>query len=367
MRHAIALALGFASFTLFAAPERPTRGLLGHWDFTEVMGGLSPDGSDTGDDAELQGASQVQGPFGKALAFAGNGAAVIIPGLPELDGSEEMTVSCWVLWQETGQYPNIVTGGVWSPGGFLIFVKDDTCSFRMGRPGHSASRAGDQWREISSGLVRKIVMGRWYHLAATLKRPNIVTYVNGKRVGAARWDHPVGHEGDIRLGTWGGKNTHKGLIDELKLHNQALTAAEIQAEFAATQQGRNPEGQSPAWQPAPEDRNRAPIIATYKTAASELTVDTLGRIASLRSLPDGRELIRAPMPLVALQRERRRLTGRTCRKEGDELAITLRRGGGEVRLKITPRKRHFRIELTKVPEGDSLTFGQVAAETTQDA
>ena len=367
MRHAIALVLGFASFTLFAAPERPTRGLLGHWDFTEVMGGLSPDGSDTGDDAELQGASQVQGPFGKALAFAGNGAAVVIPGLPDLNGSEEMTVSCWALWQETGQYPNIVTGGTWSPGGFLVFVNNDSCSFRMGRPGHSAVRAGDQWREISAGLVPKIVKGRWYHLTATFKRPNIVTYVDGKRVGAARWDHPVGHEGDIRLGTWGGKNTHRGLVDELKLHNQALTAAEVLAEFTATQQGRNPEGQSPAWQPAPEDHNRAPTIATYKTAASELTVDTLGRIASLRSLPDGRELVRAPMPLVALQRERRRLTGSRCRKEGDELAITLRRGGGEVKVKITPRKRHFRIELTEVPEGDSLTFGQVAAETTQDA
>ena len=366
MRHAIALALGLASFTLLAAPARPTRGLLGQLDFTEVMGGLSPDLSATGGDAELQGPSHVQGPFGKALAFSGKGASVVVPEIPELDGSDELTVSCWALWQGSGQYPNILSAGTWSPGGFLIFVNGGACTFRMGRPGHSAVRAGDQWREISANLVPKITMGRWYHLTATFKRPNLVTYVNGKRAGGARWDYPVGEQGDIRVGIWAGKNSHHGLIDELKFHNQALSAAEVQAEFAATQQGRNPEGQSPAWQPVPEDRSRVPIVATYRTAASELTVDKLGRIASLRSLPDGRELIRAPMPLVALQRERRRLTGRECRKEGDELAITLRRGGGEVRLKITPRKRHFRIELTKVPEGDSLTFCPVAAETTQD-
>ena len=33
-----------------------------------------------------------------------------------------MTVEAWVLWEAGGRYPNIITGGGWSPGGFMIFV-----------------------------------------------------------------------------------------------------------------------------------------------------------------------------------------------------------------------------------------------------
>ena len=340
--------------------------MLGSWDFTEVVAGLATDLSPVGNDAEMQGARQVDGPFGQALAFGGDGACVVIPALPELDGSEEMTLSCWVLWEDTGQYPNIVTGGAWSPGGFLVFVSNDSCTFRMGRPGHKAGRAGDQWREISANLVPRIERGRWYHLAATFRRPEIVTYVNGARVGGARWDYPVGQTGDIRLGTWTGKNSHKGLIDEVKIHREALEPEEILAEFAATQQGRNPEGEAPAWRPLPEDHGKAPVVATYRNEICELAVDALGRIASLRTLADDRELVANPLPLVGLQRDGRRYAARRCRQEEDKLAIGLRRDSGEVVLRITPRKRHFRIELAAVPEGSELSFFEIAPATARD-
>lgn len=360
MRHAIAFAAGLVSVILFAAPERPARGLLGQWDFTEVMAGISPDASTEARDAELQGATQVEGPFGKALAFAGGGSSLIIPAIAALNGSDELTITCWVLWQDSGQYPNIVTGGTWSPGGFMVFVNNDTCSFRMGRPGHQAGRAGDKWAETSAPLLNTIERGRWYHLAATFQRPRITTYVDGKPVGSATWDYPVGQEGDIRVGMWAGKNSHMGLIDELTIRNQALTAEEVQAEFAATQEGRNPGGLSPAWEPVAEDNARVPVVVTYRTAASELAIDQFGRIASLRSLPDGQELIRLPIPLVTAQQEGRRLIARRCRLEGDTLLLELRRDGGEIGLRITPRQRHFRIELTKAPAVESLTFCQLS-------
>lgn len=365
MRYAIAFAVGLVS-VVFAAPERPTRGLLGQWSFTEVMAGISPDASPGARDAELQGATQVAGPFGKALAFAGDGASLVIPEIPALDGSDEMTVSCWVLWQDTGQYPNIVTGGTWSPGGFMIFVNNDTCAFRMGRPGHQAGRAGDKWAETSAPLLNDLEFGRWYHLAATFQRPQIITYVDGKPVGKANWDYPVGHGGDIRVGAWAGKTTHRGLIDELEIHDRALTAEEVQAEFAATEEGRNPGGLSPTWQPVVEDNDKVPVVATYRTTASELAIDGFGRIASLRSLPDGRELVSTPFPLAMVQSEGRRLIARRCRQEGDTLIIGLRGNGGEVKLRVVPRQRHFRIEVLQAPAADSLVFCQVNPACTEE-
>jgi hypothetical protein len=73
--------------------------------------------------------------------------------------------------------------GHWSPGGFLLFVQDHQCSFRMGRPGFSAVANREQWRETSANLLAPLELRQWYHLAATFKRPVITTYVNGRQVG----------------------------------------------------------------------------------------------------------------------------------------------------------------------------------------
>ena len=138
------------------------------------------------------------------------------------------------MWEAVGRYPNILTGGRWSPGGFLLFVQDATCSFRMGRPGHAASDPGGGWQEISAPLLGKIELGRWYYIAATFKRPNITSYVDGVKVGSATWDYPVGYAGDLLIGRWGGTaECHRGLIDEVKVRNTALSPDEILASYAA--------------------------------------------------------------------------------------------------------------------------------------
>jgi hypothetical protein len=84
-----------------------------------------------------------------------------------------MTVEAWVYWEGAARYPNIITGGTWSPGGFLMFVIDNQCTFRMGRPGFSASGVREEWREVSAQLLSPFVEGRWYHRAATFARPAI--------------------------------------------------------------------------------------------------------------------------------------------------------------------------------------------------
>ena len=115
-----------------ASAEQPD--LLGHWRFDQGLGDVVIDSSTHANDGELVGAQWVKGPFGTALYFDGQDAHVSIPELVGLDGSDELTASAWVYWEGTGRYPNILTGGTWSPGGFLMFVSDNQCSFRLGRP-----------------------------------------------------------------------------------------------------------------------------------------------------------------------------------------------------------------------------------------
>ncbi len=145
----LCLCLPFLTAISALAAERP--GLLGHWKLDDAQGDLAVDSSGNGNDAEVWDADWVQGPFGAALAFNGTGAHVRVPQIAGLDGSDEMTVEAWVYWEGTGRYPNIVSGGTWSPGGFLLFVQDGNCSFRMGRPGRSAAQIEKRMARIDRG------------------------------------------------------------------------------------------------------------------------------------------------------------------------------------------------------------------------
>lgn len=212
------------------------KGLLAYLKFDEGKGEVASDSSGNANHGEIRDAEWMQGEFGSALRFNGAGAHVTIPCIKELGGSEEMTVEVWVFWEGMGQYPNILTAEPWNPGGFMVFVNNDRCSFRLGRPGDVKWKAKQGWREVGANLVSPFSLGRWYHLAATFKRPAVTTYVNGKPVGAASWNFPVGCSGRIYIGKWGAAGlgptmSHNGLIDEVKIYGRALTDAEIKASY----------------------------------------------------------------------------------------------------------------------------------------
>ena len=217
------------------AKKASDAGLVGWWKFDDGQGDVAKDASGNGHDGKVMAGQWVKGRFGTALRFDGERSLVVIPHLGEVDGSDEMTVETWVFWEGMGCYPNILTAGEWNPGGFLVFVRNDSCSFRMGKPGKEAWTLRKDWQEVGSTFVKSFELGKWYHLAATFKRPAIATYVNGKSVGSASWNFPVGQTGALQVGKWGldqGKTqSHCGLIDELKIYKRALTADEVKASF----------------------------------------------------------------------------------------------------------------------------------------
>jgi len=231
-----AAALGLAAYASGAeAKPAPTHGLLGYWRFDSGRGQVARDSSGAGRHGTIHNGKWLRGRFGAALHFDGDTTHVTLPALAGLDGSHELTVEAWVLWQGAGRYPNILTAGAWNPGGFLLFVSDHYCSFRMGKPGKEPWTLGKDWQEVGAVLVKPFDLGRWYHLAATFKRPLITTYVDGVAVGSATWPFPVGQTGDMHLGRWGldqGKTqSHYGLIDEVKIYRRALREDEIKSSY----------------------------------------------------------------------------------------------------------------------------------------
>lgn len=332
-------------------------GLLGHWGFEEGEGVFSASTVDPMDDAELHNVRWVKGEFGTAVRLTGSDSYVTLPALPELDGSDEMSVAVWVYWEGTGQYPNILTGGTWSPGGFLIFVNNQTCSFRMGRPGHRHGAAGEQWAETSAPFFSELPMKQWIHLAAVFERPQITTYVNGKKVGSARWDYPVGQDGDIQLGRWAGSATHDGLIDDVRIYRRALDADEVAALS------------DPAGRKSAEYRDLGPAetdaqeLARFETQWATLVLGDDGTLLSLQEKGSGRELIADPQPVLAVeQADGRRLQARRMRLEDGLLVVDFPRGQGSAAIRIEPSDHYFTVTAAEidVPDARRFTFFQLS-------
>ncbi|MFO7905589.1 MAG: LamG-like jellyroll fold domain-containing protein [Planctomycetota bacterium] len=312
-------------------------GLLGNWKFDDAVGDVAVDSSGHGNDGEVWDAEWVCGPFGTALAFDGDGAHVRVPEIAGLDGSDEMSVEAWVLWQGTGRYPNIISGGTWSPGGFMVFVQDNNCSFRMGRPGASATGNREQWREVGVPLVAPFEQGRWYHLAATFKRPTIKTYVNGKQVAASSWDYPVGYRGDLVIGKWSGSASHEGLIDEVRLYNRALTDEEVAADHRKEASTRvyKPETGSP-YQEIPRKSQLAAAVAVLETEFAKLAVGPSGRCTALIDKSSGQDRIRHSTPLVTIKQDGTVDQRAACSLENRKLVFRFERSGAKVVVATQP-------------------------------
>ena len=160
----------WCAFLLAALPSAgcwavPSDGSLLLWlPLDEGAGVLSSDVSKNGIEAELANVGWATGAFGVAAHLAGTNASIEIPPVPGLDGAREFTVSLWATWEGTGRYPNLLTTRTWSPGGFMFFVKDESCTFRMGRPGHRAGLPGSDWAEVGVSFLGPLPRRQWVHL-----------------------------------------------------------------------------------------------------------------------------------------------------------------------------------------------------------
>ena len=141
-------------------------------------------------------------------------------------------------------------------------------------------------------MIEPFELGRWYHLAATFKRPEIKTYLDGQEVGSAKWDYPVGYRNDLVIGKWSGKVGHEGLIDEVRIFNRALSADEVAAEFQCGLPGRVPEaGKKVAYERIPRASQLERAVAVFETDFAKLAVGPSGRCTALIDKSTGADRI----------------------------------------------------------------------------
>lgn len=340
------------ALTVLHGAPAPDSSLLLWLPLDEGSGTLALDRSPNQLEAELKNVRWAKGAFGTAAYFGGTNAHIDLPPVPSLNGATQCTISVWATWEGTGRYPNLLTTHTWSPGGLMFFVSDDSCSFRMGRPGHRAGAPGNAWAETGVGLLNALPMKQWVHLCVVFALPNITTYLNGKPIDQGNWLYPVSADG-LRVGAWSGPVSHHGLISDLRIFSRALTGDEV-AGLA-----QNPSRAGADYTLVDESASLALLAATFENRRATLAIDQQGRVSSLRSKASGRELLARRQELVSARlKDGRQLTARKASFANGALTFEFSHRRGVAVLTVDEREDFFAFTIRSltVPDVAYLTF-----------
>jgi len=198
-------------------------GLIGWWKLDESEGSIAVDSSGNGNNGTLQGDPTWRpsnGKIGGALEFDGEDDYVEIEKESSFDISGQITLSAWVKTDDAGNSENnpYVTKG--DHGYAIKHYEDNSIEFFI--------YDGD-WYAVRHP-VDSSFNGLWHHLAGAYDGTQLKLYVDGLQQGTT--DH-TGSIGTSDFAVDIGRNSehtdrfYKGLIDDVRIYNYALTEDEI--------------------------------------------------------------------------------------------------------------------------------------------
>jgi len=204
-----------------------TDGLVSYWPFD----GNAEDAVGNNDGTIAGDTQMVAGKFGQALGLDGDGDYAEVPDSDSLDITDAITVEAWVTPDETSGYTTTFR---------TIAAKDVHTSQPYGfywddRNGELELVLNDAADRLTTAYDYVGKIGTWVHVAATYDKTEIKIYADGVLLGtkaytpalpvddASLW---IGWDGDA-----GSDRYFKGVIDELRIYNRALSEAEINQNF----------------------------------------------------------------------------------------------------------------------------------------
>ena len=198
-------------------------GPVAAYNFEEVSGAKVIDASGQGNHGTRSGTSRItQGRFGKALSFDGLNDWVTVNDAASLDLTTGMTVEAWVYPTEsmTGWRTLVTKESPPDRASYYLHANSDT-----DQPATGVFIGG--YQDLRGGPW--LLPNTWVHLAGTYDGTTQRLYVNGSEVAKRAQSGPIEVSGGVlRIGgnsIWG--EFFKGRIDEIRVYNRALSAAEI--------------------------------------------------------------------------------------------------------------------------------------------
>ncbi len=201
--------------------------LVAAYGFNEGSGSTAFDASGNGNNGTIANATwSSAGKYGKALSFNGKNSWVTINDAPSLHLTNGMTLEAWVNpTSRTGWETAILkerTGGL----AYSLYATDNS-----NRPPAAYINTGGS--DFSSVGSSALPLSTWTFLAATYDGSSLKLYVNGTLVkSSAKTGNIVTSTGALRIGgnsVWG--EFLAGLIDEVRVYNNALSQSAIQTDM----------------------------------------------------------------------------------------------------------------------------------------
>lgn len=200
----------------------PLSGLVAAYSFDEGAGGSTTDASGKNNTGTVSNATwTTAGKYGGALTFNGTNALVVIPNSTSLNVTNEITQAAWV-------YPTASKTG-WST---VMHRETDAYYLHASSPaGAMLPASGATFGGTESYLAGTSVLplNTWSHIASTYDSASLKIYINGvlsstKAVSGSVQNNtnPLRIGGNFPYGQF-----FEGRIDEVRVYNRALSAAEI--------------------------------------------------------------------------------------------------------------------------------------------
>jgi len=223
-------------------PPPPAAGPVLALSFNEVSGTTASDSSGNNNNGTIAGATRVTGQtgFGGALQFNGSSSIVNVAHSASLALSSGMTLEAWVN-------PSANAGSGANDGWRTVIMKERAgvgMSYGLygndgdsnpSRPAGYINNGGTD-KEATAGPA--VPLGVWTHLAVTYDGTSIRLYVNGvlRSTTGSAGGGIAASTGALRIGgntvfSIPGTEYFAGLIDEVRIYNRALSAAEITADM----------------------------------------------------------------------------------------------------------------------------------------
>jgi len=211
-----------------AIPEDTmTRGLVGYWPMDEATGTVAYDASGNGNNGTLiNGPKWTTGKNAGALQFDGKDDYVDCGNGTSLRITDALTVEAWIKTSYRGfQYQFVFSKGDGSHVGYEMFLNNGVLEFNgfYNNSGNFYFTGGGDLRD-----------GQWHHVVGTYDKNTTLAkiYIDGVYKTQAAQAEGITDSGSIfRIGSRDVWAVFNGSLDDVRVYNRALTAAEVKYHY----------------------------------------------------------------------------------------------------------------------------------------
>ena len=215
----VCLTVFAAGLSILSQSEAAEEGLVGYWSFNEGEGNLANDSSGMNNHGELFGnVDWVEGKFGSGLKFSEDRSCVKIEHSESDNLTEQVSIALWAMPEESQP--------AW--GKFVCKQKTDDYPYALQYDDSNRIKGAVQTSNGTVG-IKMDTFDEWTHLALVYDGTSLILYKNGEEVVRKPANGKLQQNNlSVTIGSrWESSQSYRGVIDEVRLYNVALSQEEI--------------------------------------------------------------------------------------------------------------------------------------------